>query len=375
LNQWEESALRGHQLQADRVTLAVTEVGGHLSGVQFLLEGQTYIPLHTAPWSKETLGDDIPPMIQVLRGDFFCAPFADNDIDPAETRPHGASANDRWDLIGREMHEVTLRLAKPICGATLEKRLVLRPGHAVIYQQHRFTGGNGTLPVGHHLMVRAPGEKPGALRLGFSPHIWAASAPSPVEPDPQLGRSLLAYPQLIEALTAVKLASGDTADLTHYPWGERHEDIIMLSAQPERAFAWTTVTAAEAGWVLFALKRPDQLASTLMWMSNGGRDYAPWNGRHVRVLGLEEVTSYFHLGHAASLAQNPVNDAGIPTAITLQQDHPTEIRYAFGLAACPANFGRVVEIVPVVGGIRLIDESGATLEAAVDLNFITQGSG
>lgn len=367
--------MRGHHLQADQVSLSVTEVGGHLDGVEFHVGQQSYAPLHTAPWAEETHGDDIPPMIQVLRGDFFCAPFADSDIDPAETRPHGASANDHWNLIGREMHELTLQLAKPICGAALEKRISLRPGHAVVYQQHRFSGGEGTLPVGHHLMVRAPGEHPGALRLGFSPFAWAGSAPTPVEPDPKLGRSLLAYPQRIEDLAAVKLASGDTVDLTRYPWGERHEDIIMLSAQLERVFAWTAVTAAEAGWVLFALKRPDQLASTVVWMSNGGRDYSPWNGRHVRVLGLEEVTSYFHLGHAASLADNPVKEAGIPTAIRLHPDHPYEVRYAFGLAACPTSFGRVVEIAPAAGGIRLIDESGVSLEAAIDLNFITQDAG
>ena len=37
-------------------------------------------------------------MLRGLRGDFFCAPFGECDLTPAETRPHGATANRRWAL-------------------------------------------------------------------------------------------------------------------------------------------------------------------------------------------------------------------------------------------------------------------------------------
>ena len=44
----------------------------------------------------------------------------------------------------------------------------------------------------------------------------------------------------------------------------------------------------------------------MLWFSNGGRDYPPWNGRHVGVLGIEEGRSYAAYGHAASAADNPL---------------------------------------------------------------------
>ena len=40
-------------------------------------------------------------------------------------------------------------------------------------------------------------------------------------------------------------------------------------------------------------------------MSNGGRSAAPWNGRHLGRIGIEEVCSYF--GNGVDLSrQNPL---------------------------------------------------------------------
>lgn len=356
-----------YRVQSDQVALGVTSVGGHLDDVTFRLDEATFAPLHTSPWANEEHDASIPPMLRTLRGDFFCAPFGASDVEPDETRPHGATANADWELTGRDVHELRLQLTKKVCGATVEKLVSVRPGHAAIYQQHRFSGGRGELPMGHHLMVKATSE----LRLGFSPYVWSGTPPVALEPDPSRGRSLLAYPQQFKDLRAVRRADGTLADVTRYPWESEHDDICMLVTDQRRYFGWTTATNADSGWVLFALKLTAQLAGTVIWMSNGGRHYAPWNSRHQRVIGLEETTSYFHHGHAASLGKNEVKAAGYPTTVTLNPQQPTEVRYVFGLAACPHNFGRVIRVDPAPGGIRLHDESGQTVSANVDLSFLT----
>lgn len=51
----------------------------------------------------------------------------------------------------------------------------------------------------------------------------------------------------------------------------------------------------------------------LLWMSNRGRRFAPWNGRHL-ALGMEPICSAFDLGPQVSAADNPISRAGTPTA-------------------------------------------------------------
>ena len=359
--------MKSFSLKSDLVSLAVTETGGQLSDVAFVLDdGRTVAPMHVAPWAGETLGDDIPPMLRMLRGDFLAAPFGANDLLPEESRDHGLAANGTWRPTGQSEGALDARLDGRISGATLDKHVELRAGESVVYQRHTFTGGHGRLPVGHHAMLRA--DSP--LALGFAPWTLAITPPDPVETPPH-GRPLLAANQTIRDLTRAERADGGTTDLTRFPGPDGYEALWMLMSDPSPAFAWTTATAADSGWVWFSLKNQRQLPQTLLWLSNGGRDYPPWNGRHRRVIGIEEICSYFHLGHAASLGANPVAAAGSPTAMELAPGGTTTISYAFGLAATPPGFGAVAEVAAAPGGIRLADKAGKSVFARCDLSFVT----
>ncbi len=105
-------------------------------------------------------------------------------------------------------------------------------------------------------------------------------------------------------------------------------------------------------------------------MSHGGRHYPPWSGRHTHVLGIEEVTAYFNLGHRASAAPNPLSRRGVPTAVPLAPRGRVTVRYAFGLAPVPPEFTRVRMIEPAPGGVTLNDEGGRSVRAPVDLDFV-----
>jgi hypothetical protein len=353
-------------LSADRASLGLTETGGHLSDVVFTLpDGRKVSPMHTSPWENEAHADDVPPILRVLRGDFFCAPFGGSDI--LNGPGHGLTANGTWALDGMTATTLDAVLDGDVMGATVSLHLEVRPGEAMVYQRHTLSGGSGRIPLGHHAMLSAASP----LHLGFSPRVFAGTPPDVIE-TPPAGRSVLAYPQEIADLHSARLADGDTADLTVYPFAEVHEDLWMLSADRTQPFAWTAATCPEGGWVWFSLKAPRILPSTTVWLSNGGRTYAPWNARHRRVIGLEEVCSYFHLGHAASIADNPVSARGIPTAATLGGD--LVINYAFGLAPAPAGFGAVQQILPTSGGVRLIDAAGRETFAACDLGFVAAPS-
>jgi len=354
-------------LKSDRVSLGVTETGGHLSDVTFVVaDGRRIAPMHTAPWSDETLPPDIPPILRILRGDFFCAPFGASDVIPGDNPTHGASANGIWRLKQSGESSLDAVLDTEIMGATLTKHIELRPGQAVVCQRHTFTGGEGRLPVGHHAMLRA--DK--TLRLGFAPWTWAGTPPDAVE-TPPAGRSILAYPQEIADPARTVLANGGTIDLTTYPAADGHEDIWMLVSDAARPFSWTAATCAEAGWVWFALKDPRILPETTLWLSNGGRSYRPFSGRHWRVIGLEEVCGYFHLGHAASIDDNPLAARGIKTAITLEPTGSVDIPYVLGLAAVESDFGPVATVREDDGGIVLGDARGHEVFVPCDVSFVT----
>jgi hypothetical protein len=102
---------------------------------------------------------------------------------------------------------------------------------------------------------------------------------------------------------AVPCIDGSVTDLCRYPARRRFEDVAILCADPTLDLAWSAVTLPEARYAWFALRDPRQLASTLLWFSNGGRDFAPWNGRHINVLDIEDVTAFFHVGSAPPVAR------------------------------------------------------------------------
>jgi hypothetical protein len=159
-------------------------------------------------------------------------------------------------------------------------------------------------------------------------------------------------------------------DIGKYPARQGFEDLVMLVHESEPDFAWTAVTFPKQRHVWFSLKDPGILRSTVLWISNGGRHYPPWNGRHLGVMGIEDVTSYFHYGLTESALSNPVNRAGFPTFVKLRKKDPLTVSYIMGVAAIPAGFGKVKFIKREPGGIVLSSPEGIQIQAKADTTFL-----
>ena len=112
------------------------------------------------------------------------------------------------------------------------------------------------------------------------------------------------------------------------------------------------------------------MRNTVFWISNGGRHYAPWSGRHVNVMGLEDVTACFHYGLAESAEKNLISQKGFPTVLHLRPDETLTIPYIMGAVAVPAGFDRVAAIQTENGGIRLKSASGKSVRVPVALEFL-----
>lgn len=116
--------------------------------------------------------------------------------------------------------------------------------------------------------------------------------------------------------------------------------MFLLCADETLEFAWNAVTFPERGYAWFALRDPRQFASTLLWCLNGGRDFPPWNGRHVGVMAIEDVTAYFHDGIAASCERNALADLGVRTCLAPDARGRLTLTYMQGVARLPAGFDR-----------------------------------
>jgi len=165
-------------------------------------------------------------------------------------------------------------------------------------------------------------------------------------------------------------------DLSRYPARRGFEDLVMLIGRERpRGLAWSAVTFPHAGHVFFALKDPAVLRHTVLWFSNGGRHYAPWGGRHRNVLGMEEVTAFFHRGLAASAERNEVNRAGAPTVVQLDPARPLRVAHVLAVAAIPRRFDEVKTITRAPGGVTLTAKSGAKVFAKLDVEFLRASGG
>lgn len=364
------------RIATPEVEAFVTQQGGHLGPVAFRLGERHVRPYHVAPWAEEATAPDLPPVLQSLRGDFFCFPFGGNDesFEGERHPPHGETANARWTFEGRDRGDdaTTLRLSleTTVRAGRVDKHVTLRDGHAALYVRHVVSGMRGPMSFGHHAMLRFP-DRPGSGLVAASPFVFGQTSPERVERPENGGRSSLAVGVVFSSLDAVLTVKGETADLSRYPALPGSEDLAMLVADPSRPLAWTAVTFPDEGYVWFSLKDPRVLRQTVLWISNGGRPYPPWNGRHVNVLGLEEVTSYFHFGLARSVRPNPISERGWPTHLTLDPETPLDVRTIAAVASVPAGFDHVASITPDGDAtVTLTSRSGSSVAVPLDHGFL-----
>ena len=370
------------QLQTREVELAVTRTGGMLAPVTFFPRSDAPIrPYAIAPWAEETLDSDIPPMLRALRGDWFCSAFGENGepYEGVRLPPHGETANLDWSEIqrGETRDGCWLQLAvdMPLQGGTCHATTALLNDHSLVYQRHDLRGLTGPINPGHHATLAFPNAT-GAGRLSFSALTHAQTYIEPAARPEDRGYSWLQPDVEITDLRAVRCIDGSYTDLLRYPARRGFEDIATLCADPAQEFAWSAVTFPEQRFVWFALRDPRQLASTLLWFSNGGRHFPPWNGRHVNVMGIEDITGFFHVGRAASCRENSLNRRGIATCLHPDARGSLSIFYIQGVAHIPPDFDCVADIEGHWrdNNILLRAESGAAVAVRCHLEFLRMGT-
>ena len=303
--------------------------GGVLTDLVITDEGHKIAPYHKAPWAEAgiELPKDAPAHQAWLQGDFLGAPFG-----PSEHGLHGSS-NLNWTKTYQDGSCLRMVLDSPIHGASVVKEVSLEDNHPFLYQRHLFIGGTGAFPVANHAMF-ALGD---GAKLSFSRKRWFETLDVPLESDPAMGRSKLAYPRREEDPSAFPTAEGGTVNLLNYPWGEAHEDFVSAIEEPSSPLGWTAIVRDSQKDLILTLRDPRVLPMTSLWHSNGGRDYAPWNSLHRGCLGVEEGALLPVLGLSSLETPDPLSAAGQPSLLRLNDLDAVEIRHITGALHWPSG--------------------------------------
>ena len=370
-------------LATKQVEVAVTKLGGHMAPVTFFRDSATPVrPYYVSPWQDEKTAKMPAPVLVTLRGDFFCLPFGGNsdEVSGEKHPPHGEIAGDAWKVVGTKktggVTTLTLGIETKVRKGRVTKELSLVDGQNVVYSRHTIEGFAGRVPLGHHATLAMP-EKEGAVRIATSAFRFGMTCPSLFsDPKKREYQALLPGAKWTD-LTKVPAAWKDApdADLTSLPGRFGHADLIQLaneSWEKTNGPAWTTATFADDGYLWFSLKDPAVLKSTVFWMENHGRHGHPWNGRN-NCLGLEDVTTYFADGLAASMKENLLTKEGLETTVELSAEKPTAVNYIQGVVKIPEGFANVKTLEFAAGEVTFISTTGQRVTAPVRHEFLKTG--
>ena len=179
----------------------------------------------------------------------------------------------------------------------------------------------GRRPVGVHPNIALP-EISGALQI--RPAGFAFGMVHPF--GPEIGVSQALPGAVFTDLAKVPMRAGGTARFDQLPFAYNTEETLELCGCEGRI----DIVNSEVECAYRLSWDASILPSLLLWISNRGRAYAPWNSRNLCV-GVEPMAGAFDLGSRAGIAHNPINERGVKTAVALDPGRPLTFRYRFEL--------------------------------------------
>lgn len=364
-----------YTIENDAVKIFVSVQGGMTTAV-YKHGGKDIFPYFINPWWDEAPFLDQDPIMQNIRGDYFCFPFGANmkPYDGIEYRIHGRTANECWDFkkIDGDDSKTSLHLTMDLVpeDGEVEKIIQIRSGEPVMYTNHIIRGFSGKASFGNHPNIQCS-EDTGTAFLDMTPPIIGFTAPAPIDIPENKGYSLLKPGVEFSDETKVPTVYGNTVDLTRYPIPRGYEDVVMYISDQDKDFTFTALSEPKRGFLYFQLKDPKVLASTLLWMPNNGRYSEPMNGRVIGVIAMEEVTGNFFYGRTESVESNPISDAGHRTYGEFSSGTDTNVKLISGTIPIEPSFQGVKDIVAKDSKtISIIGKRGEKIDVFCSIDFL-----
>lgn len=307
--------------------LELTTQGAIVYSCIFFGKYGEFSPLYKASWygsSKSGSG-----LIDYLAGEFVCVPFG-MDRDPNTLHPdwrgtitknndfpHGYAAHHQWTVIQKKDDFVELQINYPKTSDIeyLKRKIFLDKNRAKIHFELEIkTINTVSIPIGLHPIFDTNNHEI-EISVDFE---YACTFPGEVEPN----KSIFTENKIFSSLKQVPLRGGGYMAIDQLPLSHNTEELIQLCGCNGEVFLlFDKKNEIKLEW--------DQtiLPSCLLWISNRGRDYSPWNNRNL-CLGVEPICSAFDMGNSISLGKNPISDLGTVTTQTILANKPILIKYS-----------------------------------------------
>lgn len=325
------------RLKNERAWLDLDPHGATIAQALLYAGDQPVRPFFQNPWRDDPR--EMDSLTRHLGGEWPCVPFGvprapsnlpadwhcDSGSAPWHHDAHGYGAHSVWTLVQIDdqtaVAEISYPDDSPIAG--LKRRVCLVSEHESQMELSIKARAAVSLPVGLHPVMSLADAAPLSAKLCVAGTDTAWTFPLEVEP----GSTYLRPDQRGVPLSSLMTAQDGPVDGSCLPFPAQSEDLVLLTSP--------------GGHV--SLVRPDlkyrvdlnwddmDLPSCLLWLSNRGRQYTPWDGR-VCAIGIEPIAAAFDLGvdHSAS-ETTPLARSGIKTTIDLRKGETWRTPYSISV--------------------------------------------
>ena len=311
---------------------AVVDLNGGMLAQLYWVKGERKIPvLHQAPWLKEGYYSQSAGLMEHLSGEWACVPFGFVTEDSSlflKDAPHGLPCHSTWQVVAllEDKSKLVLGYDYPK-NNDLERieRTIELTDKQVKLSYSIVSRTDCAVPMGAHPVFPTEG-KDNELEL----EIIGDGMVYGIECEPQVSR--LVPGKYFESLSKLPLqeqyfnrdGNTEVMDGTHLPKPYATEEIVqMLHPQGQAILKYRN-----KGLKVTLSWDHKVITTCLLWMSNYGRAFEPWDGKNC-CLGIEPIAGAWDLAAQSICPDNAIASQGVPTTVKLKAG--TKVTFAYSL--------------------------------------------